>query len=87
MCIKNLKVKFPNLKYISIGDGDEKNRLESLKKELNLKEEVLFLHKVNEQLKVALLNKSNLSKLLIIILAIPSVCPIYPIRLISSADT
>ena len=60
MCIKNLKVKFPNLKYISIGDGDEKNRLESLKKELNLKEEVLFLHKVNEQLKVALLNKSNL---------------------------
>ena len=60
MCIKNLRSKFPNLKYISIGDGDEKNRLENLKKELNLKEEVVFLHKINEQFKVALLNKSNL---------------------------
>ena len=60
MCIKNLRSKFPNLKYISIGDGDEKNRLENLKKELNLKEEVVFLHKINEQFKVALLKKSNL---------------------------
>ena len=60
MCIKNLKIKYPRLKYISIGDGDEKNNLENLKKELGLKDEVLFLNKINEQFKVALLEKSNL---------------------------
>ena len=60
MCIKNLKIKYPKLKYISIGDGDEKNNLENLKKELGLKDEVLFLNKINEQFKVALLEKSNL---------------------------
>ena len=24
MCIRNLKEKFPNIKYVSVGDGDEK---------------------------------------------------------------
>ena len=34
MTIKNLLPKFPNLKYVSIGDGDERKNLEKLKKEL-----------------------------------------------------
>ena len=32
MTIKNLLPKFPNLKYVSIGDGDERKNLEKLKK-------------------------------------------------------
>ena len=32
MTIKNLLPKFPNLKYVSIGDGDERNNLKNLRK-------------------------------------------------------
>ena len=60
MTIKNLKIKFPNIKYISIGDGDEKNNLINLKKELNLKDEVVFIHKSEENLKNALIHESDL---------------------------
>ena len=42
MCIRNLKEKFPKIKYISIGDGDEKKRLLSLVKELKLEKEVIL---------------------------------------------
>ncbi len=52
MTIKNLLPKFPKLKYISIGDGDEKNNLEKLKKELGLINEVSFIYKSTEQEKV-----------------------------------
>ncbi|MDC0344033.1 glycosyltransferase family 4 protein [Pelagibacteraceae bacterium] len=60
MTIKNLKPKFPNLKYISIGDGEEKNNLIKLKKELNLDDEVQFIFQSDEQTKVALLEQSDL---------------------------
>ena len=60
MTIKNLLPKFPNLKYVSIGDGEEKNNLEKLKKELSLDKEVSFIFKSNEQEKVALLEQSDL---------------------------
>ncbi len=60
MTIKNLLPKFPKLKYVSIGDGDEKDNLEKLKKELGLDKEVSFVFKSNEQKKVALLEQSDL---------------------------
>ena len=60
MTIKNLLPKFPNLKYISIGDGEEKDNLSELRDELGLQNHVIFIHKSEEQLKVALLNESNL---------------------------
>ena len=60
MTIKNLKPKFPNIKYISIGDGDEKENLFKLKQELGLDKEVVLIDQSDEQLKVALLNESNL---------------------------
>ncbi len=60
MCIKNLKSKFPNIKYISIGNGDERKNLEKLKNELGLDSEVDLLYEIDEQLKVALLNNSDL---------------------------
>jgi|TARA_B100001093_G_scaffold407249_1_gene395862 phosphatidyl-myo-inositol dimannoside synthase len=59
MTIKNLLPKFPKLKYVSIGDGDERQNLEKLKKELNLEKEVNFLFKSNEQEKVAMLEQSD----------------------------
>ena len=60
MTIKNLLPKFPKLKYISIGDGDERNNLANLKKELNLNDEIVFLYKTSEQEKLGLLEKSDL---------------------------
>ena len=59
MTIKNLLPKFPKLKYVSIGDGDEKNNLEKLKKELNLTHEVSFIYKSSEQEKLSLLENSD----------------------------
>ena len=60
MCIRNLKEKFPKIKYISVGDGEEKNNLVKLKKELKIEGEVIFLNKVDQKLKNALLKNSNL---------------------------
>ena len=60
MCIKNLKIKFPKIKYISIGDGEEKNNLKNLQKELGLDNEVTFLYKVDDKIKNSLLNSSDL---------------------------
>ena len=60
MTIKNLLPKFPNLKYISVGDGDERNNLEKLKKELKLDKEVELIFKSTEQEKVALLEQSDI---------------------------
>ncbi len=59
MTIKNLLPKYPNLKYISIGDGEERKNLEKLKKELNLDKEVKLIFKATEQEKVALLKQSD----------------------------
>ena len=60
MLIKNLKSKFPNIKYVSIGFGDEENNLKKLAKELELDKEVIFLKKINDNLKISLLSESNL---------------------------
>ncbi len=60
MTIKNLLPKFPKLKYVSIGDGDEKDNLEKLTKELGLTKEVSFIYKSNEEEKIALLEKSDI---------------------------
>ncbi len=60
MTIKNLLPVFPKLKYISIGDGEEKKNLEKLKNELGLIKEVDFIYKADEQTKLALLKESDL---------------------------
>ena len=54
MCIRNLKEKFPNLKYVSVGDGEEKNKLLSIIKELKIRKRSCFLDKVDQKLKAAL---------------------------------
>tara|TARA_B100000029_G_scaffold6545_1_gene7042 strand:+ start:40 stop:1134 length:1095 start_codon:yes stop_codon:yes gene_type:complete len=60
MCLRNLKEQFPKIKYISIGDGEEKNHLAKLAKELKIENQVVFLSKADEKLKVGLIKNSNL---------------------------
>ena len=60
MTIKNLKPRFPNIKYISIGNGEEMSNLEKLKNELGLGNEVTLLKQSSENLKVALLEQADL---------------------------
>ena len=60
MAIKNLKAKFPNIKYICIGFGKEENNLKKLSKELSIEKEVIFLKNIDENLKLALIASSNL---------------------------
>ena len=43
MAIKNLKAKFPNIKYTCIGFGKEENNLKKLSKELSIEKDVIFL--------------------------------------------
>ena len=59
MSIKNLLPKFPNLKYVSVGDGDQRKNLERLKKELDLEKNVELIFNSTEQEKVGLLEQSD----------------------------
>ena len=60
MSIKNLKMKFPKIKYVIIGTGEEEKNLKELAKQLNLNKEILFLKNINFKLKSALTKNSNL---------------------------
>jgi len=60
MLIKNLKPKFPLIKYICIGFGEEENNLIKLSKELSIEKDVIFLKNIDENLKIALIANSNL---------------------------
>ena len=60
MTVKNLLPKYPSLKYVSIGDGDEGNNLLKLRKTLGLEKSVEFIFKSNEQEKIALLEQSDI---------------------------
>ncbi len=59
MTLKNLLPKFPNLKYVSIGDGEERKNLENLKSELNLEKNVELIFKSTEQEKIGLIEQSD----------------------------
>tara|TARA_Y100000590_G_C15732491_1_gene1017521 strand:+ start:1365 stop:2462 length:1098 start_codon:yes stop_codon:yes gene_type:complete len=60
MAVKNLKVKYPKIKYLSIGTGKEEKNLLKLKKELNLDSEVTFIKDVDYKNKLSLISESNL---------------------------
>ncbi len=60
MTIKNLQSKFPKIKYISIGEGEEKDNLLSLVNQLNLSNNVKLMNNVPENLKFSLIASSNL---------------------------
>ena len=60
MCIRNLKEKFPKIKYVSIGDGEEKDNLFKLRKELKIEKEVILINEAHKKLKNSLIKNSDL---------------------------
>ena len=59
MALRNLKQIYPNIVYICIGSGDEEKNIKNLVKELNLEEQVMFFKDISNDLKNALVAKSN----------------------------
>ena len=60
MAIRNLKQIYPNIIYVCIGYGEEEEKLKKLSKELMVQDQVLFLNNINQDLKNALVSKSNI---------------------------
>ena len=50
----------PDIVYICIGYGDEEENIKKLVKELNLETQVMFFRDISENLKNALISKSNI---------------------------
>ena len=60
MTIRNLKEKFPKIKYICVGYGGEETKLKKLVHELKLENTVCFINNISGAYKSALLIKSHL---------------------------
>ena len=60
MAIRNLKEIYPDIIYICIGYGEEEENLKRLVKELKLDKYVLFFKNISNDLKNALVAKSNI---------------------------
>ena len=60
MALRNLKQIYPNIVYICIGYGDEEEKIKSLVEELNLSAQVMFFKDISDDLKNALIAKSDI---------------------------
>jgi len=60
MALRNLKEIYPNIIYTCIGLGEEEENIKKLVKELSLEKEVLFFKDISQDLKNALIAKSDL---------------------------
>ena len=60
MALRNLKQKYPDIVYICIGDGEELENIKGLVKELDLNSQVMFFNDISNDLKNALVAKSNI---------------------------
>ncbi len=60
MAIRNLKEIYPDIIYICIGSGDDEENLKKLVIELKLENQIVFLRDVPNDLKNALVAKSNI---------------------------
>ena len=60
MAIRNLKEIYPDIIYTCVGYGDEEENLKKLVIELNLENHVIFLKDIPNDLKNALVDKSNI---------------------------
>ena len=60
MALRNLKQIYPDIVYICIGYGDEEENIKDLVKELDLEGQVMFFKDISEDLKNALVAKSNI---------------------------
>ena len=60
MALRNLKQIYPDIVYICVGYGEEEENIKKLTNELELNEQVIFLKNIPQDLKNALVSKSNL---------------------------
>jgi phosphatidyl-myo-inositol dimannoside synthase len=60
MALRNLRQQYPNIVYICIGYGGEENNLKKLVQELDLSSQVMFFKDVSNDLKNALVAKSDI---------------------------
>jgi phosphatidyl-myo-inositol dimannoside synthase len=60
MALKNLKQIYPDIVYTCIGYGDEEENIKKLVKELDLETQVMFFKDISNDLKNALIAKSNI---------------------------
>ena len=60
MALRNLKQQYPDIVYICIGYGDEEENLKKLVEELDLVSQVMFFKDISDDLKNALIAKSNI---------------------------
>ena len=60
MALRNLKQIYPNIIYICVGYGDEEENIKKLVAELSLQPQVMFFKNISNELKDALVAKSNI---------------------------
>ena len=60
MALRNLKQVYPGIVYICIGYGDEEENIRNLVAELGLQPQVMFFKDISNELKNALVAKSNI---------------------------
>ena len=60
MALRNLKQMYPDIVYICIGYGDEEENIKKLVNELELNAQVMFFKDISDDLKNALIAKSNI---------------------------
>ena len=60
LALRNLKQIYPSIVYICIGYGDEEENIKNLVKELDLEGQVMFFKDISDELKNALVAKSNI---------------------------
>ncbi len=60
MALRNLRQQYPDIVYICIGYGDEEENLKKLVQELDLSSQVMFFKDISNDLKNALIAKSNI---------------------------
>ena len=59
MALRNLKQIYPDIVYICVGYGEEEENIKKLVKELDLEAQVMFFKDISNDLKNALIAKSN----------------------------
>ncbi len=60
MALRNLKQIYPDIVYICIGHGEEEENIKKLVKELDLEAQVMFFKDISNELKNALVAKSDI---------------------------
>jgi phosphatidylinositol alpha-1,6-mannosyltransferase len=60
MALRNLKQIYPNIVYICVGYGEEEDNIKTLVKELDLEAQVMFFKDISNDLKNALVAKSDI---------------------------